>query len=222
MNIKIVHPFKTTAHNLKELFENTNKLSTFMNKLEKQSIKDPDRYTPNNYLGDGWEFLMEILIKSRETDERIGISNYEPVDSSDDTGVDGLGINISGDKCVIQHKYKANTQTLLTANLDHLSNMFSASQTKYGVSTIKAELEILENFKPDLSKSAYNKRLKKLENSAKRHYIFTTAEGLHYYTDGEMFSGDVVVIGFKQMRVMLDGNESFWNLCRKIVSEFKK
>lgn len=133
MNIEIKHHFKTTSHNLIELFENTNKLSTFMNKLERQSLLHPDRYLPNNYLGDGWEFLMEIFIKSRETDERIGISNYSPV-TSNDTGVDGIGINVSGDKCVIQHKYKANTTTLLTANTDHLSNMFSAAQTKYGVS----------------------------------------------------------------------------------------
>lgn len=219
MKIKIEHTFKTTAHNLKELFENTNKLSTFMNKLERQSISDPDRYSTNNYLGDGWEFLMEIFIKSRETDERIGITNYEIVKSVDDTGVDAIGINMSGDKCVIQHKYKANTQTLLTANLDHLSNMFSAAQTKYSVSTIKAEQKILENFKSDMSKSAYLKRVKKLEKSGKRHYIFTTADGLHYYTDGEMFSGDVVVFGFKQMRAMLDGNESFWNLCRELVKQ---
>ena len=217
MNIKIEHTFKTTAHNLKELFENTNKLSTFMNKLEKQSIKDPDRYGTNNYLGDGWEFLMEIFIKTRETDERIGISNYEPIKSVEDNGVDGIGINISGDKCVIQHKYKANTQTLLTANKDHLSNMFSAAQTKYGVSTISAEKKIIKSLVNDLSKTAYNKKIKKLEKSAKRHYIFTTAKGLHHYTDSEMFSGDVVVYDFDKMRAMLDNNLSFWNLCRELI-----
>jgi len=217
MKIKIEHPFKTTSHDLVKLFENTNKLSTFMNKLERQSLLDPDRYPTNTYLGDGWEFLMEIFIKSRETDERVGISNYVPVQSIDDNGVDGIGINISGDKCVIQHKYKANTQTLLTANLDHLSNMFSASQTKYGISTIKAELSTLESMKDILSKSAYNKKFKQLSKSAKRHYIFTTAEGLHYYTDSEMFDGDVIVYGFKQLRVMLDNNISFWDLCRDLV-----
>ena len=219
MKIEITHPFKTTAHDLKSLFDNTNRLSTFMKKLENQSTKDPDRYDPKKYLGDGWEFLMEIFIKSRETDERIGISNYQIVKNVDDTGVDAIGINISGDKCVIQHKYKANTQTFLTANKDHLSNMFSAAQTKYGVSTIQAELEILKN---NLDEKAFNKKLKKLEKSAKRHYIFTTAKGLHYYTDGEMFSGDVVVFGYKQMKAMLDNNLSFWNLCRELISEKTK
>jgi hypothetical protein len=219
MNIEITHHFKTTGHNLVELFENTNKLSTFMNKLERQSLLHPDRYAPNNYLGDGWEFLMEIFIKSRETDERIGISNYSPVKSNDDTGVDGTGINMSGDKCVIQHKYKANTTTLLTANTDHLSNMFSAAQTKYGVSTILSEKENIEKLYEEelISKIKYNRKIKSLEKSVKRHYVFTTAESLHYFTDSEMFSGQVVCYGYKELRVMLDNNISFWNLCRKLI-----
>jgi hypothetical protein len=218
MLIEIEHHFITTAHNLKGLFENTNKLSTFMNKLENQSLMDTDRYPQNNYLGDGWEFLMELFIKSRETDERIGITNYSPVKLCGDIGIDGIGINISGDKCVIQHKYKANTQTLLTANGDHLSNMFSAAQTKYGVSTIFSEKENVEKLYAEklINKSNYNKKIRKLENSAKRHYVFTTAKGLHYFTDGEMFNNDVICFGYEEIRVMLDNNISFWNLCRKI------
>lgn len=219
MNIVIKHHFKTTSHDLIGLFENTNKLSTFMNKLERQALLQPDRYSSNNYLGDGWEFLMEIFIKSRETDERIGITDYSPVKSNDDTGVDGIGINMSGDKCVIQHKYKANTQTLLTANTDCLSNMFSAAQTKYGVSTILSEKENVEKLFDEelISKSKYKKKIKYLEKSVKRHYVFTTAKGLHYFTDADMFNSEVVCFGFDDMRVMLDDNISFWNLCRKLI-----
>ena len=62
MNIETTHTFKTKCHDIVELFKNTNKLSTFMTKLEKQSIKDVDRYKSNDYLGDGFEFLMEIFI----------------------------------------------------------------------------------------------------------------------------------------------------------------
>ena len=218
MELKITHKFKTTSHDLKGLFENTNKLSTFMNRLENQSILHPERYDSNTYLGDGFEFLMEIFIKSRETDERIGISNYEPVKSID-IGVDGIGINMSGDKCVIQHKYKANTQTLLTITSDHLSNMFSAAQTSYGVSSILAEKENIEKLYDDklIAKTKYNKKIKQLNNSVKRHYVFTTAEGLHYFTDGEMFNDQVVCFGYKELRVMLDNNNSFWNLCRTLI-----
>jgi len=220
IKLKIEHHFKTTSHDLEGLFNNTNKLSTFMNKLENQSILHPERYVPNTYLGDGFEFLMEIFIKSRETDERIGISNYKPV-KTHDIGVDGLGINMSGDKCVVQHKYKANTQTLLTITSDHLSNMFSAAQTSYGVSTILSEKENLEKlFREKLiAKTKYDKKIKQLNNSVKRHYVFTTAEGLHYFTDSEMFNDQVVCYGYKDLRTMLDNNQSFWNLCRTLIKE---
>jgi hypothetical protein len=50
-----------------------------------------------------------------------------------------------------------------------------------------------------------------------RHYVITTATGLHHYTDNENFKGFVHCIGFDQLRAMLDNNLSFWNLCREIV-----
>jgi hypothetical protein len=55
-----------------------------------------------------------------------------------------------------------------------------------------------------------------------RHYVITTATGLHHYTDNENFKGFVHCIGFEQLRAMLDNNLSFWNLCRDIVKEIEK
>jgi len=93
----ITHGFGNRAHDLVGLFNRTNKISTFMNKLEKQSLIDPLRYDSNKYKGDGFEFLVEIFLKSHSYDNRIGITNYEPV-QKDDNGVDGVGINLSGEK----------------------------------------------------------------------------------------------------------------------------
>ena len=122
--MKISHGFGLRAHNLNALFDKTNKLSTFMGKLEKQSLVDTDRYSSNDYKGDGFEFLVEILLKSHAYDNRLGITSYEPV-QSDDNGVDGVGVNLAGEKCVVQVKYRSNSKTVLTANTDHLSNMIS-------------------------------------------------------------------------------------------------
>lgn len=196
--MEIKHGFGLRAHDLVGLFDKTNKVSTFMTRLEKQSLIDTDRYDENKYKGDGFEFLVEILLKSHAYDNRLGITNYEPV-QSDDNGVDGVGVNLSGVKCVVQVKYRSNIKTQLTANTDHLTNMISDGMFKHGVS---ADLKLLESIK--------NKEVAPL------HYVITTANGLHHYTDNENFKGFVHCIGFDQLRSMLDNNISFWNLCREI------
>lgn len=194
--MKISHGFGLRAHDLTALFNKTNKVSTFMGKLEKQSLIDPDRYDSNKYKGDGFEFLVEILLKSHAYDNRLGITSYEPV-QSDDNGVDGVGVNLSGEKCVVQVKYRSNSKTVLTANTDHLSNMISDGMIKHKVVIAEDNTKI------------------------PRHYVVTTATGLHHYTDNENFKGFVHCIGFEHLRALLDNNLSFWNLCREIVKEIE-
>lgn len=202
--MEIKHGFGVRAHDLIGLFDKTNKVSTFMTKLEKQSLIDPDRYDEDKYKGDGFEFLVEILLKSHAYDNRLGITDYEPV-QSDDNGVDGFGINLSGIKSVVQVKYRSNVKTQLTANTDHLSNMISDGMFKHGVSADPKLLEAIKN-----------------KEVAPLHYVITTANGLHHYTDNENFKGFVHCIGYDQLRSMLDNNISFWNLCRKIATEIKE
>jgi hypothetical protein len=195
--MEIKHGFGLRAHDLVALFDKTNKVSTFMNKLEKQSILDTVRYDSNKYKGDGFEFLVEILLKSHAYDNRLGITNYEPVES-DDNGVDGVGFNLVGEKSVVQIKYRSNNKSVLTSNKDHLSNMISDGMIKHKVVI------------PDDN------------TKCPRHYVITTATGLHHYTDNDNFKGFVHCIGYEQLRSMLDGNLSFWNLCRKISLEITK
>jgi hypothetical protein len=189
--MKITHGFGLRAHDLAALFDKTNKISTFMTKLEKQSLIDPVRYDSNKYKGDGFEFLVEILLKSHAYDNRLGITGYEPV-QSDDNGVDGVGFNLSAEKCVVQVKYRSNIKTVLTSNEDHLSNMISDGMIKHKVVVAEDNTKV------------------------PRHYVITTATGLHHYTDNENFKGFVHCIGFDQLRALLDNNLSFWNLCREI------
>lgn len=201
--MKISHGFGLRSHDIVGLFDKTNKVSTFMNKLEKQSTKDPLRYDPNKYKGDGFEFLVEIFLKSHAYDNRIGITNYEPV-QSDDNGVDGVGINLTSEKCVVQVKYRSNSKSVLTANEDKLSNMISDGMFKHGVSADPNKLKLISEKK-----------------AAPIHYVITTANGLHHYTDNENFKGYVHCIGFDQLRSMLDNNLSFWNLCRQIANDIQ-
>jgi len=190
------HTFKTKAHNLIDLFDNTYKMSTFMRKLEKQSIISPLNYEPQKYIGDGFEFFIELFLKLHPCDNRVGVYEYTPTQENDN-GVDGIGVNIKNEKSVVQIKYRSNTTTLLTANKDHLSNMFSDGMLAHNV--------IADN----INKKNY------------RHFVFTTATGLHFYTDEQMFKSTVKCIGYKDLRSMLDNNLPFWNKALKIVKSLK-
>jgi hypothetical protein len=202
--MKISHGFGLRCHDIIALFDKTNKISTFMNKLEKQSFIDPLRYDSNKYKGDGFEFLVEIFLKSHAYDNRIGITNYEPI-QTDDNGVDGVGVNLTNEKCVIQVKYRSNNKSVLTATEDKLSNMISDGMFQHGVSATLDKLKMITEKK-----------------SAPLHYVITTASGLHHYTDSENFKGYVHCIGYDHLRAMLDDNLSFWNLCREIACEIQK
>ena len=191
---EIKHGFGKRAHDLAGLFEGTNKMSSFMYKLEKQSFIDPDRYDPNKYVGDGFEFFVEIFLLSHAYDNRIGITGYVPV-QMDDNGVDGVGVNMVGEKCVVQVKYRGDNRQFLSANKDHLGNMVVDAMMKFDI------------IKPENN------------THCPRYYVITTAKGLHHYTDNEMFKGFVKCIGIDDLKYMLDGNESFWNMCREIVRE---
>jgi hypothetical protein len=197
MKTQLQHNFITKAHNLIGLFEDVHKMSQFMRKLEEQALIDTIRYNQNKYVGDGFEFFVELFLMLYSCDKRIGVSNYVPVQENDN-GVDGTGINTKGEPCVVQIKYRTNTQGFLTETNDHLSNMISDGMLTHGV---VADMSDPKNY---------------------RHFIFTTAEGLNFYTDQEMYKSKVKCIGYNDFRVLLDDNIIFWNTALEIVKELQK
>jgi hypothetical protein len=196
MKTTLQHNFITKAHDLKGLFEGVQKMSNFMRKLEAQAQLDPLRYDPFKYVGDGFEFFVELFLMLYSCDKRIGVSNYVPCQENDN-GVDGTGINTKGEKSVVQVKYRTNTLGFLTANQDCLSNMFSDGMLAHGV---VADMQDPKNY---------------------RHFIFTTAEGLNFYTDIEMFKSKVKCIGYNDFRVLLDDNLVFWQTALETVKQIE-
>ena len=193
MKIIIDHHFLTTAHDIDELFLGTKKISTFCAKLEKQANSNVAAYPYEKYVGDGFEFLVELLIKLSPADNRIGIREYHPIQSNKDNGVDGYGVNLLGKKCAVQVKYRANTNRVLTAGEDKLDSFIS------------------ESYMMDIEKE--------LVGSIKNHFIFTTADGLHHYTENEKFRGIIKCIGNKELRELLDNNIHFWDMCMEVIQE---
>ena len=194
MAIILEHNFQTKAHNLIQLFDGVKKFATFVRRLEEQSMIDPLRYEPQKYVGDAFEFFVELFLGLHPVDNRVGVYNYHPVQENDN-GVDGIGMNIKGQRSVVQIKYRSNNMAVLTANQDHLSNMFSDGMLAHGV---VADMEDPTNY---------------------RHFVFTTAEGLHFYTDQEMFKSKVRCIGYTDFRTMLDNNLVFWDTATQIVKQ---
>ena len=179
------HQFITTSHDLSGLFNNVNLFSTLMRRIEEQSLIDPIRYDIDKYKGDAFEFFVELFLTINSTDNRVGVYNYKPIPPDEDNGADGTGTNMFGNECVVQVKYRGNTDHLLTANEDHLSNLIVAG-AHLGVSF---DLKNKKNFK---------------------HFVFTTAKSLHFYTDEHMFEVKVKCFGLEDFRKMVDNNNHFW------------
>ena len=124
------HHFKHTCYNIDELFKNTKKLSTFMNKLRKQADSQPDMIKPDNYFGHGFEALVEVLIETMGMTPHIQIKDYTPT-VENDMGVDGFGYGPNGETHTVQIKARSDADSVLTANKDHISNFVAHSQMKY-------------------------------------------------------------------------------------------
>jgi hypothetical protein len=192
MEVKLIHPFLFNAHDLDGLLKDTHKLATYCSKLEKQSILWPNRYDPDKYKGDGFELFAEALIKLSPVDNHIAIGNYQLV-LEGDTGVDGFGIGFDGLPATVQVKYRSNHLIGLTANEAHLTNFTSTSFMRYNVDP-KTKTNLL---------------------------IITTAAGLHYYTDNEMFQNQVRCLGYEDLRIKLDNNILFWDAFRELIKNSK-
>jgi glycyl-tRNA synthetase alpha subunit len=92
----------------------------FINKVESLSLKYQDIKIPNekneklnSFKGDMLEILGEIFFSVFSADPAVGLADYIPVPLSEDYGVDGIGINVNGDKCAVQMKYRANPLELI-------------------------------------------------------------------------------------------------------------
>ena len=173
------HHFKHICYNIDSLLEGCSKMTTFMTRLRKQSEEFPDHFDPDKYYGDGFEAFVESLITQQGLTKKIMIRDYSPI-SEDDLGVDGYGYGPDGEIHTVQAKARGNTESVLTANRDHISNFVAHSHSKFGG-----------------------------ESKVKYMTIFTTAKDLHHVTQ-EMYNQEVRVIGFKELKKLVDGNDMFW------------
>lgn len=192
MEILLEHNFKTKSHSLSRLFSGVSKMSQLMRNIERESLIDVLRYDSEKYKGDAFEFFVELFLALHSVDNRVGVYSYRP-NQENDNGVDGIGVNIKGEKCVVQIKYRSNVMVELSTNKDSLSNLITDGMMSHNV---VADMDHVNNF---------------------RHFVFTTATGLNFYTDQEMFKSKVRCFGYNDFRVLLDNNLIFWDKVREII-----
>ena len=98
------------------LFGGVRTLREFESYVKKLSqiipFRDDDRR--NKFKGDSMEILAELFFAAFESDPRFGLQDYEIVPIDEDMGVDAVGINTNGDRCVVQVKFRGNPSDPVT------------------------------------------------------------------------------------------------------------
>jgi len=164
-----------------ELLDDTNTINSFCSKIERLSNKTT--LDPNVFKGDVLELFTEYLIKTRGSDNRIGINEYKLIQESkqQDLGVDGYGIGANLKPATVQVKYRHHDYEL-SNNEDHLSNFLVQSWTA---------------FKVDMTDTM-------------NMLIITTAQDVHYHTMNNMLQGKVRVLHRNHLKSLVDNDDYFW------------
>ena len=193
----IKHTFQYNSHDLVALFEGTTKFSGrggWKSKMEAQALLNEAKYPRLNYVGDAFEFFVELMFQIVGPSRKFGgIHDYEP-QQENDNGVDAICKNWDGEQSVIQIKYKSDSERVLTGNQDHLGNMVKEATLKYRIIPHNQD-----------------------KKETTKYFIITTGKSLHYYTDDEFFLNNVKCIGWKELTTLLDGNTGFWKKAEEIV-----
>jgi hypothetical protein len=95
-----------------------NSLRIFDNTLKRMispkgvSFRDDDER--QQFKGDVLEVLSEVFFTRFCSDPRMGLTDYTPIDVTNDYGVDATGINANGDLAMVQVKYRGNPKDVVT------------------------------------------------------------------------------------------------------------
>lgn len=193
MDYKTVqHGFKYSCHDLVSLFNSVTTFDEFKDRLEYQSELDKHSIKKEDYLGDGFEFFVELLLRSFPFDKRLGIdgTDYEPVKKSEDMGVDAYSKNLENRTCAIQIKYRSSPKYVLSRKDDDLGSM--------------------------IEESGHKKIVYAEDDELYRHFIITSAMGMHHRTEHDKFRNKVKCINNKNIAKIVDNNIAFWNSCLKV------
>lgn len=90
----------------------------------------------NKFKGDCLEILSEIFFNQHQSDERVGIREYKSVPTNEDYGVDATGVNVAGNDCVNQIKWRNNPQDLI--EYSDLAKTYTSGRTQFSLDLDKS------------------------------------------------------------------------------------
>lgn len=163
------HHFKHICYDIDQLTSGTTKLSQFMIRLRRQADSLPDMHDPDKYFGDGFEALIEVLIGEMGSTPFIQIQGYSPITELD-MGVDGIGYGPKGEAHTVQVKARSNTESVLTANKDHISNFVAHSLSKYNAKNMTI-FTTAKGLHEEIGKEMYMDKVNTIGYSALRTMI---------------------------------------------------
>lgn len=183
------HRFKNICPNAGELLNNVNKLSTFLGRIEKL-CKDPlwisNGWSADEYKGDALEAFVEVLINASPIDKRIGIIDYRP----SSVKLDGPDMGIDG-------YGRSHNNTPHTVQVKYRSDF-----TK----DLTANADSISNF---VANTTTHPVYKDADMT-----IFTTANALNRQVSENMYHDRIRVLGYNELRKLVDDNIPFWNIFR--------
>lgn len=151
------------------------------NRVETISKHMGDLNTRNKFKGDMLEVFAEIFFTIFQSDEGLGITQYNPIDINDDYGVDAVGVNVNGHNVAIQVKYRSNPQELIT--YADIAKTYTSALMQFNLNDV----------------AKYNKTL----------YLFTNSNGVTgAFT--KVMQQKVVIINKGVITTKIDNNKTFW------------
>lgn len=177
-------------------FDNVNTVNQLINKIKKESQNYKKFNIIDSYKmeGDLFEIFGEIYFKlfGSVANAACGIANYKPVPPIEDNGVDGFGIGVDNKPATVQIKFRSNVE----------KNLLERDIKQFGYQSI---------IKYNVDK-----------NTKHNMVIFTTASGLHWYTESNIFLGKMRVIGLHEIKKMINNNSCFWINVMEIIKNSKE
>ncbi len=110
----MIHSYPNEYFELYTLAKDGFTFRQWNNEVIRLSNRIDDEDTRNKFKGDMLEVFAEIFFGQFQSDEAIGITEYNPVDINDDFGVDATGKNVNGHHSAIQVKFRSNPTELIS------------------------------------------------------------------------------------------------------------
>ena len=189
MSIVLKHPFINKLPDVDEFFLTKteigciNSIESFCHRVIDLSEKHKDKIDPDMFKGDALEMLVEYMLATDGSDNRIGIHDAKIISETghEDLGVDMAGIGDNSFPATVQVKFRTG-DWVLTANKDHLSNFLTSSWMTFGV---------------------------RMEDD-KNMLIITTGLKVDENTKEKMLFGKVRVLNRDVLRKMFDNRPEWW------------